>query len=53
METSFDENVDMSEVYARFTPEVVPDSEVVVHVSSIPYATKKGVYEVYVQTCEG
>ncbi len=33
-----------------FTPDVEPDTGVVVRVSSVPYATKKGVYEVYVQT---
>ena len=53
METSFDENVDMSEVHAMFTPDTVPDNAVVVNVRSVPYATKKGVYEVYVQTSTG
>ena len=53
METSFDENVDIAAIYAKFTPEIEPDNEVVVKVSSIPYATKKGVYEVYVHTSTG
>ncbi|MBQ7219771.1 MAG: hypothetical protein IJS28_02205 [Synergistaceae bacterium] len=53
METSFDEDVDMTEVYAMFTPEIMPDDEVVVSVRSVPYVTKKGVYEIRVQTSEG
>ena len=53
MDTSFDENIDSSELQAMFTPEIEPDTEVVVKVSSIPYATKKGVYEVHVQTSTG
>ena len=53
MDTSFDENVNMAEVYVMFTPEIMPDNEVVVSVRSVPYVTKKGVYEIYVQTSEG
>ena len=53
MDVSFDEDVDMSEVYAMFTPEIMPDNEVVVHVSSVPYVTRKGVYEIHVQTSTG
>ena len=53
MDTSFDENADMASVQSMFTPEVEPDNEVVLTVSSVPYATKKGVYEIYVQTSTG
>ena len=53
MDTSFDENIDSAALQAMFTPDIEPDTEVVVKVRSIPYATKKGVYEVYVQTSTG
>ena len=53
MDISFDENANSADIFAMLTPEVEPDSEVVVSVRTVPYVTKKGVYEIHVQTSTG
>ena len=53
MNTSFDEDANSADIFAMFTPEIVPDNKVVVSVRSVPYVTKKGEYEIYVQTSTG
>ena len=53
MDVSFDENANSADILLMLTPEVMPDNEVVVSVRTVPYVTKKGVYELHVQTSAG